>query len=139
RSGTLAPILRDAHMRDETPKQGQAQAGSPASETGQGAGGVTRQNTSVRPGRAGALPTEPEMRSGFVAGYEVLDELGRGAMGVVYRARHVKLNRIVALKMVVGTRVDEKDLIRFLAEAEAVAAVKHENVVEVYDYGESEG
>src|SRR6185503_10911989 len=73
-----------------------------------------------------------------VAGYEVLGELGRGAMGVVFRARHVKLNRLVALKMVLGG-VDEKDLIRFLAEAEAVASVKHENVVQVYDYGEVGG
>jgi hypothetical protein len=74
-----------------------------------------------------------------VAGYEILGELGRGAMGVVYKARHEKLHRLVALKMTLGELADGKDLIRFLAEAEAVAAVKHENVVQVYDYGESGG
>jgi tRNA A-37 threonylcarbamoyl transferase component Bud32 len=75
-----------------------------------------------------------------VPGYVLLGEVGSGGMGVVYRARHVKLNRIVALKMMLGgDRVSRGDLIRFLAEAEAVAAVKHKNVVQVYDYGESDG
>ncbi len=71
--------------------------------------------------------------------YEIANELGRGAMGVVYLARHTKLNRHVALKMAVEGRVAERDLIRFLAEAEAVAAVRHSNVVQVYDYGEVDG
>lgn len=77
--------------------------------------------------------------SAVVAGYEILNELGRGAMGVVYKARHAKLNRVVALKMTLGARIDPKDLIRFLAEAEAVASVKHDNVVQVYDYGDHQG
>jgi tRNA A-37 threonylcarbamoyl transferase component Bud32 len=59
---------------------------------------------------------------------------------VVWKARQVKLNRLVALKMVLGDqRAGSKDLIRFLAEAEAVAAVKHPHVVQVYDYGEANG
>jgi serine/threonine-protein kinase len=59
-------------------------------------------------------------------------------MGVVWKACQVKLNRLVALKMVLGEqRAGSKDLIRFLAEAEAVAAVKHPHVVQVYDYGEA--
>lgn len=74
-----------------------------------------------------------------VPGYEIEGELGRGGMGVVYKARHAKLNRVVALKMARGARVGERELIRFLAEAEAVAAVKHPNVVQVYDYGETDG
>ncbi len=61
-------------------------------------------------------------------------------MGVVWKARQVNLNRVVALKMVLGVqRVGEKELIRFLAEAEAVAAVKHPNVVQVHEYGEAHG
>jgi tRNA A-37 threonylcarbamoyl transferase component Bud32 len=61
-------------------------------------------------------------------------------MGVVWRARQTKLNRLVALKMVLGEqRAGSKGLIRFLAEAEAVAAVKHPHVVQVYDYGEASG
>src|SRR5207253_3042581 len=75
-----------------------------------------------------------------VPGYEILRELGRGGMGVVYEARQVKLNRVVALKMVLGEgRADSPGLIRFLAEAEAVAAVKHPNVVQVYDLGHEDG
>jgi tetratricopeptide (TPR) repeat protein len=75
-----------------------------------------------------------------VPGYEVLGELGRGGMGVVYKARQLGLNRDVALKMVLGEGVaDEKAVIRFLAEAEAVAAVRHSHVVQVYDYGEHDG
>jgi eukaryotic-like serine/threonine-protein kinase len=73
-------------------------------------------------------------------GYELLCTLGKGGMGVVYHARQMKLNRPVALKMVLGeTQADSKETIRFLAEAEAVAAIDHPNVVRIYDYGESEG
>jgi eukaryotic-like serine/threonine-protein kinase len=75
-----------------------------------------------------------------VPGYEVEGELGRGGMGVVYKARQAGLNRAVALKMVLGgAAADGKAVIRFLAEAEAVAAVKHTHVVQVYEYGESDG
>ncbi|MCI0704611.1 MAG: serine/threonine-protein kinase [Planctomycetia bacterium] len=74
------------------------------------------------------------------AGYEILDELGRGGMGVVFRARHIKLNRIVALKMILAAdRAAPGEVARFLAEAEAVAAVKHPNVVQVYDSGDADG
>ncbi len=76
----------------------------------------------------------------IVPGYVLLRELGRGGMGVVFEARHVKLNRVVALKMRLGgEQVGKGELLRFMAEAEAVAAVKHENVVQVYDYGEANG
>jgi serine/threonine protein kinase/WD40 repeat protein len=75
-----------------------------------------------------------------IPGYEILGELGRGGMGVVYKARQVSLNRTVALKMILGSeRVDAHGLVRFLAEAEAVAAVRHPNVVQVYDLGHHEG
>jgi WD40 repeat protein/tRNA A-37 threonylcarbamoyl transferase component Bud32 len=75
-----------------------------------------------------------------LADYEILGELGRGGMGVVFKARHTKLNRTVALKMVLGPGVaDGRAVIRFLAEAEAVAAVKHPNVVQVHDYGDAGG
>jgi serine/threonine protein kinase len=75
-----------------------------------------------------------------VPGYEILEELGRGGMGAVYKARQLSLNRPVALKMMLGARfADPQGLARFLAEAEVVAEVRHPNVVQVYEFGEHAG
>jgi predicted Ser/Thr protein kinase len=74
------------------------------------------------------------------AGYEVLGELGRGGMGVVYKARHIPLNRLVALKMILaGAHAGPEQRARFKREAEAVARLQHPNVVQVYDVGEQNG
>ncbi|MFQ3650672.1 MAG: serine/threonine-protein kinase, partial [Gemmataceae bacterium] len=73
-------------------------------------------------------------------GYEVLGVLGRGGMGVVYKARQTGLNRIVALKMILaGSQANKDELQRFHTEAEAVAALKHPNIVQIYDLGVREG
>jgi hypothetical protein len=75
-----------------------------------------------------------------VPGYDILRELGRGGMGVVYQARHLGLNRLVALKMILaGGHAGPDELARFRGEAEAVARLKHANVVQVYDVGEAGG
>ncbi len=75
-----------------------------------------------------------------VPGYEILGELGRGGMGVVYHARHIKLNRPAALKMVLsGAHAGAADLARFTTEAKAVARLRHPHIVQIYEIGEAAG
>ena len=68
-----------------------------------------------------------------------LEELGRGAMGVVYKATQPGLNRTIAVKMLLGEAADPRMALRFLAEAEAVAAIDHPHVVRVYEFGRRDG
>src|SRR5258707_9564311 len=75
-----------------------------------------------------------------VPGYEVLGELGRGGMGVVFKARQVSLKRLVALKLIRdGALAGPQERARFRIEAEAAARVRHPNVVQVYEAGEHQG
>jgi WD40 repeat protein len=73
-------------------------------------------------------------------GYELLSELGRGGMGVVYKARHIQLDRVVALKMILaGGHASASESARFKDEAKAIARLQHPNIVQVHDVGEQGG
>src|SRR5262245_40387294 len=75
-----------------------------------------------------------------VPGYEVEAVLGRGGMGVVFRAKHRRLNRLVALKMMLaGAYAGPREQDRFQREAEAVAGLRHPNVVQIHDVGDVDG
>lgn len=92
----------------------------------------------IPPTEVTPLPSaaSPERNWPWVRGYEILSLIGTGGMGVVYKARHRELNRIVALKMLRGAAAADPEFRdRFRVEAEAVARLQHPNIIQVFEIG----
>src|ERR1700744_1078489 len=90
--------------------------------------------------RVAQPPLPPEQLAPHFPQLEILECLGRGGMGVVYKARQKSLNRLVALKLLAPERVgDPKFAERFAREAQALAALNHPNIVTIHDFGQAGG
>jgi len=88
----------------------------------------------------GELPPLTDDELPVIEGYQVEKILGRGGMGIVFQARHLRLNRPVALKMILaGPYANPEERKRFVQESEAVASLRHPNIVQVFDAGEIDG
>lgn len=91
-------------------------------------------NQTTAPGRSGLATPQPTS----IPGYEILDVLDQGGMGIVYRARQIDLSRIVAVKMMAGAHPSGPRLSRFRTECRAIAQLHHPNLVEIFEFGETD-
>lgn len=115
----------------------------PPSETAESQTGSHSGHTVMRAGEATAPhpPPDGSMPAGTRIGpYEILGPIGTGGMGTVYQARHLVLNKIVALKFLHTSRGSHPEAVaRFLREMKAIGALQHPNIVQAFDAGEAEG
>ena len=98
---------------------------------------ITRVNDDTTVGARSFRRAIPDLdRSWRASPYVILEEIGRGGMGIVYKARQVELDRIVALKMIRSSCIDQEQRTRFLKEAAIAARLQHANIVQIHEVGE---
>ncbi|WP_417732445.1 protein kinase domain-containing protein [Rosistilla oblonga] len=130
------PVIRSPTRYGTTDNAGEADTSNIVSES---VSGITHDIYATTYGKPLVANAASRLPREFGA-YELLDELARGGMGVVFRARQVKLNRLVALKMILsGEFADVEQVRRFYAEAKAAAALDHPGIVPVIEVGEHGG
>jgi tRNA A-37 threonylcarbamoyl transferase component Bud32 len=123
-------VLETLERVAPSPEEDQGAAERPPPLPSEGQDGVP---PSGRPSGLGGLPRA-------FGQYELLSEIGRGGMGVVYKARQVELDRIVAIKMILASHLASPEHVRrFHAEAKAAARVQHSNIVHIHDVGQVHG
>jgi WD40 repeat protein len=129
------PLDADTAVPDRTTGQGRQRPTRPKEPAS-----VVSSDTELGTAAGSSPASEARRPIPAIAGYEILGELGRGGMGVVYKARQVRLDRPCALKMILaGAHATPEAVARFLGEAAAIAKLQHRHIVQIYAIGEAEG